>query len=150
MSLRHVFAALVAAAAASSLAVAQDTRPLEPAADRHPVTITGCFRSGILIPERGTSGNTAGLLGLSEFRLEGDRAALRVLRDEHDNHVEEVTGHVELPRTRRNDVGIATREVGPGRLTVGRRTSGQLAEDADAPRIGRLRIQEVKHLSDRC
>ena len=88
MSLRLGFGALAAASAAlaaSTILTAQDTRPLEPMPDRHPVTIKGCFRAGILVPERGPSGYTAGLLGVSEFRLEGDRAAIRALRDEHNN-----------------------------------------------------------------
>jgi hypothetical protein len=153
MSLRLGFGALAAASAAlaaSTILIAQDTRPLEPTPDRHPVTIKGCFRAGILVPERGMSGHTAGLLGLSEFRLEGDRAAIKALRDEHNNHVEEVTGYVELPRTRRNDTGTATGKVGPGRLTVGRRVAPLVAEDAEAAQIGRLRIEEVRHLADRC
>lgn len=151
MSLRLVRGVLVAAAlSVSTLLSAQDTRPLEPTPDRHPVTIKGCFRAGILVPERGPSGSAARLLGLSEFRLEGDRAAIRALRDDHNNHVEEVTGYVEVPRTRRNNTGLATGDVGPGRLTVGRRVSPLVAEDAAAPQIGRLRIEEVRHLADRC
>jgi hypothetical protein len=153
MSLRLGFGALAAATAAlaaSTMLAAQDTRPLERTPDRHPVTIKGCFRAGILVPERGPSGHTAGLLGVSEFRLEGDRAAIRALRNDHNNHVEEVTGYVELPRTRRNNTGVASGKVGPGRVTVGRRVAPLVAEDAEAAPIARLRIEEVRHLADRC
>jgi hypothetical protein len=146
----RLLVAAVAALGISSLAAAQDTRPLEPTPDRHPVTITGCYRAGILIPERGVSGSTSALLDVAEFRVSGDRAALRLLNEAHENHIEAVTGVVELPRSRKADVGIATRQVGQGRITVGRRNSRPLAEDLRAPRIARLVIEEVRHLADRC
>ena len=144
---------LTAVVAGSVCLAAQDvpSRPSEPLPDRYAVTIEGCVYGTLLVPlSQGVSSGQSSILSVAEYRLRGSRSLLRLLREEHDGHHDAITGIVEVPRERQLRAGVFTKEVGKGRLTVGRRERRTVSEESDARRPATLTVQEVRHIADRC
>jgi hypothetical protein len=65
------------------------------------------------------------------FRLTGDKALLKQLRDEHDGKVVEVEGVLksELPKE-----SVATRKVGRMRITIGTPSANPASQEAETRR----------------
>jgi hypothetical protein len=75
---------------------------------------------------------------------------MQIIRKEHNGHLDEITGVVQVPATpaaERN--GVATAPVGKkGRITVGtRQESGGFRP---VPHPARLKVTSIRHISNGC
>ncbi len=109
---------IVLVAAMSSLAVAQEEKtPAKPAEKGDTITVKGCLDGGALVATESGALDSTGLLaaGLT-FRLTGDKAVLKELREKHDHKVVSVRGVLksDLPRQEGQ-----SRSVGRMRITIG-------------------------------
>lgn len=149
--MQHRLLAVVVAAAGVSLAAQEVERPAQIRPDAFSVTIEGCVSGGRLEPSsKSTSRAVSATLAVPEYKLEGSRAMLRILREEHNGHLEEITGIVEVSREREQRQGVFTTDLGKGgTIVVGRRERRSIGTEP-AARTATLRIESVRHVADRC
>jgi hypothetical protein len=148
---RSILFASFLAAAGVALAAQQTPQPSQRQPDRFPATIEGCVRGNVFTPRRsGTSRAESETLTVSEYQLRGSRSLMRMLRDEHDGHLEEITGTVEVAREPATRAGVLTKEVGKGRIVVGRREKRTLPETDVAARAATLTVEATRHVADSC
>jgi hypothetical protein len=131
----------VFAAAMSSVAVAQERKaPAKPAAKGDTITVKGCLDGAALVATESDALDSTGLLaaGLT-FRLTGDNAVLKAMREKHDHKVVSVRGVLksDLPREQGQ-----SRSVGRTRITIGGATPNPNSPHAEARRS--LPVLEAK------
>ena len=129
------------------------------------VTIEGCLSGNRLRPEM-ASRNTAmvlGALNIKELRLEGTKALLK----QHDDHQDEFSGVIYVPRDR--DVTVKGKQVGkrtritttqsggnpdPRRAGGGRvadpKTTSDSQNEVEARKWLRMKVTSVRHISEKC
>jgi hypothetical protein len=119
-------------------------------ATEYPLTITGCIHGTRLIPQSATSDTASNAVDASEYVLGGSKEILQLVKKEHNGHLYEITGIVQLPATpEAQRAGVATKPLGKkGRVTVGtREASGGFRS---APHPVRLQITSLRHISNGC
>jgi hypothetical protein len=146
-----VFIGIVASFDAVTFVSAQKDLPVpkSPAAE-YPVTITGCIHGTRLIPQLSAAAAASDALRASEYVLDGPKELMQIVRKEHNGHLDEITGVVQVPATPAAErVGVASTPIGKkGRLTVGARDeSGGFHP---APHPVRLKVTSLRHISSGC
>jgi hypothetical protein len=123
--------------------------PKSPAAE-YPATITGCIHGTRFIPQSSNSNTVSDAVNASEYILDGPKAVMQLIRKEHNGHLDEITGVVQLPATASAErVGVATTPVGKkGRITVGKRQ--QSGGFPPAPHPVRFKVESIRHISNGC
>ena len=145
-----VFLALVAPMGIAFVDAQKDVPVPKSPATEYAVSITGCLHGTRLIPQSAASDTSSDALRASEYVLDGSKAILELVRKEHNGHLDELTGIVQVPATpEAQREGVASRPLGKkGRITVGtRETSGGLRAEAHPVR---LKVTSLRHISDGC
>ena len=145
-----VLLALIAPLGVALVDAQKDVPVPKSSAAEYPLTITGCIHGTRLIPQSATSDTASDAVRASEYVLDGSKAILQLVNKEHNGHLDEITGIVELPATPdAQRAGVATKPLGKkGRITVGKReASGGLRS---APHPVRLKVTSLRHISNGC
>ena len=147
-----VFAGIVSGVAAQGPLLPPPKTPPTKSAVResqHPVVVEGCLRGNRLKIDRSVSNVTIDSLGASEFVMEGPKELLKQIRRDHDDHQDEITGIVIVPPSRTDDTEVQTQQLGKRtRITVGSRSGNDERQQVVRPL--RLKVQSLRHLSDKC
>lgn len=119
----------------------------------HLVTVRGCIRGNRLKPDSTFSGSTVGVLGAKDFALDGPKELLRVVKADHDNHYDEITGIVVLPPRKDRNVVTSKKKVGPKTSVIVTGKGEQ--EELDTPPESKnptlkLKVQQLVHVDNRC
>jgi hypothetical protein len=117
------------------------------------ITVRGCIRGNRLKIDPEASGSAIDVIGARDYSLEGPKELMRFIKDEHDNHYEEVTGLVVLPPRKDRNAVTSTKKAGP-KTNIIVTGKGQ-KEDLDTPpepvnQTLKLKVQELRHLDNRC
>jgi hypothetical protein len=138
--MRTAVIAIALAMLAASAATAQKGSPCSRAPKKgDAVVVKGCLSGQALeATELGSKDATGALSSGVTFRLTGDKALLRQLRDEHDGKIVDVEGVLksDLPRE-----SVASRKVGRMRITIG--TPAQSPNSQEAATRRSLPVLEV-------
>ena len=94
-----VFLALVAPMGIAFVDAQKDVPVPKSPATEYAVTITGCLHGTRLIPQSAASDTSSDALRASEYVLDGSKAILELVRKEHNGHLDELTGIVQVPAT---------------------------------------------------
>jgi hypothetical protein len=118
---------------------------------RVPVTVSGCLRRGSLqLADWPFKDNLAYVFNTDVVILDGPKDVLRLLRNEHNLHQDEITGIaiVQASPDGSTTTDVDTKAVGGGTLTTGVRESdgvtGNLAKTVT------LRVASFRHLDEKC
>ena len=119
----------------------------------HLVTVRGCIRGTRLKIDHGFSGSTVAVLDAKDFSLEGPKELMRQVKDDHDDHYDEITGIVVLPAHKDRDLVTSKKKVAPKTNVIITGKSEQ--EDLDTPpepknQTLKLKVQQLVHLENRC
>jgi len=121
----------------------------------HLVTIRGCIRGNRLKIDRESLKDALAIsvLNVKDFALEGPKELLRQIKATHDNHEDEISGIVVVPPQKDRDVVTSTTKLGPKtsvNVSGKTRTEGIDSQPEVKEQTLRLRVQELRHISDRC
>jgi len=119
----------------------------------HLVTVRGCIRGNRLKIDPEASLKAIDVLNARDFALEGPKELLRQVKNDHENHYDEITGIVVVPPRKDRNVVTSTKKVGP-KTNVVVTGKGQ-REDIDNPREPenhtlKLKVQQLRHIDERC
>ena len=132
-------------------AIAMQYKPAERSSEPRrgdTIVVRGCIAGGtILSSDTEVRDSTARYSGSVTYRLTGEKKALKNLKQEHDGHMDVITGilrsdlpHQNAPRGTR---------IGNTRVTVG--VSDQRGTDPNAPQyMPALQVKQVEHTGSVC
>jgi hypothetical protein len=150
----------VAAAAAQGPIVPKSPTPPQPATTTRetkvPVTVQGCvFDRRLKITPVGVNSPALALVNGDEVVLEGTKELMQQLKKYHDGHEEQISGILTIPPNDDRDALTSVKRVG-SKTTItasGSQDSKRDEKQPDQPkatRFLRLKIEEVKHVQNKC
>lgn len=132
-------------------AAAQKDLPVpKSTAAEYPVTITGCIHGTRFIPQSASSATASDAVRASEYVLDGPKEVMQIIRKEHNGHLDEITGVIEVPaQPAAERTAIGNAPVGKkGRITIAtREESGGFHP---APHPVRVKVTSLRHISKGC
>ena len=118
---------------------------------RVPVTVLGCLRRGSLhLTNWPYKNDLAYVFNTDVVILDGSKDVMRLLRDEHNLHQDEITGIAIVPASPDGSTttDVDTKALGGGSVTTGVRESSGVAGNVTT--TVRLRVSSFRHLHDKC
>jgi hypothetical protein len=131
---------VIVSATVAAGAVQKEAPPAKGVKRGDTIAVRGCLTGGTLeATDLGSVDATGALSSGVTFRLTGDKALLKQLRDEHDGRVVDVKGVLksELPKE-----SVASRNVGKMKVTIGAPAVNPVSPQAQTQRS--LPVLEVK------
>ena len=112
------------------------------------LVVRGCIAGGLIESSDAEASDSTGTYrGRVTYRLTGDKKALKQLKQEHDGHVDVVTGILKSDLPQQNTP--QGKRVGNTRITVG--IGAQPTNDPTAPQyLPALELKELEHTGVTC
>ena len=112
------------------------------------IVVRGCITSGTVeSSDAQTNDSTGTHTGFVTYRLTGDKKALKQIKQEHEGHVDIVTGILKSDLPSENTT--RGKRVGNTRITIG--VGAQPTNDPNNPQfLPALQVKEVEHTGVNC